>query len=440
MRDLAFVMGFLAMLPFAFGRPHIGALMWCWTAGLVPNSYVFGFATSIRFNLIVVLLTLLIWLLSKEPVRVPMHRTTILLIIFGIFGTISTAFAIGMEGGVWEHWGNFAKIIFFALVVSALFNNRTRIEALIYAVFLSVGFHGVEEGLKLILSGGGHHIFGPEISILTDNNHFALAILCILPLVFYLYRQAQQRVLRLALLGSAGILFFTVVGTFSRGGLIGLLAIAIWAFIHSARKGRYLAFAIPVAIALISFAPDRWTDRMDTISTANQDESFMGRVIAWKQSTLIAFDNPFLGGGFHAVQDFGVWTHYRQTRFHELDFIPTDEPDPLAPHAAHSIYFQVLGDMGFVGLLLFGLLGLSAWRNTVIVAKQVKGRTDLEWAGQLAQYAQYSLIAYFVSGAALSMAYFEFIYILFAVIAALRQLVERTIRETPTVPVPSNAR
>ncbi len=434
MRDIAFVAGILAMLPFAFGRPHIGALLSCWTAMLVPNTYVYGFATSIRFNLIVVLATLVIWVLSKEPMRIPMNRTHVLLIVFGIFGTISTAFAISTEGVAWGHWGNFSKIIFFALLVGALFNNRTRIEALLYALLLSVGFHGVEEGLKFILSGGEHHIFGPESSIITDNNHFALAIICLLPLVFFLYRQAQHPVLRLAILGSAGVLFFTVVGTFSRGGLIGLLAIAIWAFIHSTRKGRYLAFAIPVAIMLVSFAPDRWTNRMDTISTANQDESFMGRVIAWKQSTLIAFDNPILGGGFHAVQDFTVWTHYRLTRFHELDFIRTDEPDPLAPHAAHSIYFQVLGDMGFVGLALFGMLGFTAWRNTVIVARKAKGRSDLEWASQLAQYSQYSLIAYFVSGAALSMAYFEFMYILFAIIASLRQIVERETQEAKPAP------
>lgn len=431
MRDIAFIVGLLAMLPFAIGRPHIGALLCVWTAMLVPNTLVYGFATSIRFNLIVVLATLIIWVLSKEPVRLPMNRTIILLIIFGIFGTISAAFAIGPEGAAWRQWEHFYKIIFFAVIAGALFNTRLRIQALIYAIFLSVGFHGVIEGLKFVLSGGGHHIFGPEVSILSDNNHFALAILCTLPMVFFLYRQAKQPVLRLILLGSAGILFFTVVGTFSRGGLLGLLAIAIWAFIHSPRKGRYLAFAIPVAVVLIAFAPERWTNRMDTISTANQDDSFMGRVIAWKQSTLIALDNPILGGGFHAVQDFTIWTQYRLTRFHELDFIPTDTPDPLAPHAAHSIYFQVLGDMGFIGLALFGMLGLTAWRNTVIVVKKAKGRADLEWAGQLAQYAQYSLIAYFSTGAALSMAYFEFIYILFATMASLRQIIDRETAEPP---------
>lgn len=433
MRDVAFVVGMLAMLPFAFGRPHVAALIAVWAAMLVPNTYVYGFATTIPFNFIAVLVTLVIWVFSKERVRIPMNRTVITLLLFGALGSISALYAIGPEGAAPAEWVKFSKIIFFALVVSALFNSRARIEALMYAIFLSVGFHGVEEGLKFISSGGGHQVWGPENSMLYDNNHFALATLCTLPLLFFLYRQANHRLLRLALIGSACVLFFTVVGTFSRGGLLGLLAIATWSFIHSPRKGRFLAFAIPMAVILVSFAPERWSNRMDTIATAGQDDSFMVRVTAWKISTLIALDNPILGGGFHAVQDFTVWTKYRLTRFKELDFIPSDEPDPLAPHAAHSIYFQVLGDLGFVGLTVFAVLGLIAWRNTVVVAKKVKGNSDLEWAGQFAQYAQYSLIAYFVSGAALSMAYFEFMYILFVVIASLRQIVEREMPEPAPV-------
>ena len=98
MRDIAFVVGLLAMLPYAIGRPHVGALLWCWTAMLVPNTYVYGFATEIHFNLIVVLATLLIWILSKEPIRVPMNPTIVILLIFGFFGSISALFAIGPEG------------------------------------------------------------------------------------------------------------------------------------------------------------------------------------------------------------------------------------------------------------------------------------------------------------------------------------------------------
>ncbi len=424
MRDIVFILGFLSMLPFAIGRPHVGVLLWCWTALLVPNYYVFGFASPIPYNLIVAVLTLLVWLFSRESVRVPLNPTIFFLVLFVFFATISTIFAIGDQSVAWGEWEKLAKIILFAIVVNSIMNTRARIEALAYAIVLSLGFHGIVEGLKFLGSGGGHNIVGPTNSILGDNNQFALAMLCTLPLVFYLYWQANYRILRIGVIGSAAILCFTVVGTFSRGGLIGLIAVGGWAFLNSRRKVRYLALAIPLVIMLVSFAPARWFDRMDTIETADQDASFMGRVIAWKQSTLIALDHPVLGGGFHAVQDYSVWKLYSY-KFEDLNFIPTNKPDPYRAHAAHSIYFQVLGDLGFVGLALFSLLGLAAWRNTVVVMKKAKGRKDLEWAGQLAQYIQYSLIAYFVSGAALSMGYFELMYVLFAVLASLRQIVDQ---------------
>lgn len=428
MRDIAFLAGFLALLPYVVGRPHIGVLLWCWTALLVPNAYVYGFATDIPFNLIVALVTLLVWVLSKEPVRVPLNRTVITLIVLGLLATLSALFAIGDHQKSWVEWEKFAKIIVFAVVVSGLINSRTRFISLIYAVALSLGFHGVVEGLKFFASAGGHHIVGPGSSIIADNNHFALAMLCTLPLIYFLYQQTNYRLLRLALLGSLGVILLSVVGTFSRGGLVGLTAMAFWSFWHSRTKIRYLLLVVPMLALTLAFAPANWFERMDTISSADQDASFMGRVIAWKQSTLIALDNPVLGGGFHAVQNFSVWKTYSLTRFHDLNFIPTNEPDPGAAHAAHSIYFQVIGDLGIVGLGLFLLLGFFAWRDTVVVVKKTRNRADLAWAGQLAQAGQYTLLAYFVAGAALSMAYFEFMYILFALLATLRQIVVREVQ------------
>ena len=53
MRDIAFLAGFLALLPYVVGRPHIGVLLWCWTALLVPNAYVYGFARFAFSTLII---------------------------------------------------------------------------------------------------------------------------------------------------------------------------------------------------------------------------------------------------------------------------------------------------------------------------------------------------------------------------------------------------
>jgi probable O-glycosylation ligase (exosortase A-associated) len=164
---------------------------------------------------------------------------------------------------------------------------------------------------------------------------------------------------------------------------------------------------------------------MDTIKTADQDNSFMGRVIAWKQSTLLALDNPIFGGGFHAIQDIAIWHKYAQG-FRKLDFIPTDDPNPVHAFAAHSIYFQTLGDLGFVGLGIFIAILISSWRNAAAIIRASRDRPEWDWARDLAKNLQYSIFAYVIAGAALNMAYFDFMYMIFALLAALRRLVVRS--------------
>jgi probable O-glycosylation ligase (exosortase A-associated) len=434
MRDIALISGFVVMLLWAFKYPHIGALLWCWTALVVPNYYVYGFADPIPFNKIAAAVTLLAWLASSEPKKLSSNSTVVLLVIFGIWGTISALTSVSLSHMVMREWEKFIKILVFFLVIVGLIRSKDRIDALLYTIYFSLGFHGIVEGAKFLASRGSHHIAGPGTSIIGDNNHFALAMIALLPIVLYLYRQCEHRLLKLVLIGSSLLVAVSIMGTFSRGGLLGIAAVGGLAFLRSRKKMRYVIAVVPLIILAIAFAPEKWSSRMDTIKTADQDTSFMGRVIAWKQSTLIAMDNPVFGGGFHAVQDFAVWIDYARV-FDRLSFIPTSYPDPVAPHAAHSIYFQVLGDLGFAGLSLFLLILVSAWRNASAVVRATRDREEWHWARDLAISLQYSLVAYAVSGAALSMAYFDYMYMIFAVLVVLRGMVSApiSVKQSPVM-------
>src|SRR5690349_11182302 len=108
MRDIPLLIGLVAMLPMILIRPHVGVLAWCWTALLVPNYYVFGLATGIRFNLWIACATLISWLLSREAKRIPMNGTSVLLMLFLAWGTISSLFSIGPQDFVvWDEWDKF---------------------------------------------------------------------------------------------------------------------------------------------------------------------------------------------------------------------------------------------------------------------------------------------------------------------------------------------
>jgi putative inorganic carbon (HCO3(-)) transporter len=156
----------------------------------------------------------------------------------------------------------------------------------------------------------------------------------------------------------------------------------------------------------------------------------MGRVVAWKISLLIAMDHPLFGGGMHAVQNPMVWNTYRQD-LGSVDFVDTPPADEF-PHAAHSIYFEVLGDLGFIGLTLFlAILGTALW-NSRQIKRICRGHASLLWASDLARMIQISLIIFIITGAALSMAYFELLYILVIMLSRCRRTVRLALEaETP---------
>jgi O-antigen ligase len=95
----------------------------------------------------------------------------------------------------------------------------------------------------------------------------------------------------------------------------------------------------------------------------------------------------------------------------------------------HSIYFQTLGEQGFVGLGLFlGLLGscgLSLWR----MARLSRHVPSLNWAGPYAYMLGTSLLAYMVSGAFLPRAYFDFFYTLVATVIIMNLICQKELRD-----------
>jgi len=166
---------------------------------------------------------------------------------------------------------------------------------------------------------------------------------------------------------------------------------------------------ICVLLGLFFVMPVEWQDRMLGITHYQQDGSAMGRINAWWMAFNLAKDHPLVGGGFGTFRTamFAIYA-----------------PNPDDFHDAHSIYFEVLGEHGFIGLGLFVSLGALALRTGGKIIRQCRGIADLQWIANLASMLQASLIGYFVGGAFLGLAYFDFYYQLVALIVVLRVLVE----------------
>jgi probable O-glycosylation ligase (exosortase A-associated) len=159
---------------------------------------------------------------------------------------------------------------------------------------------------------------------------------------------------------------------------------------------------------------------MDTIGEAENDASFMDRVMAWKMSFILAAQNPFFGGGFKALENFGVWSALCMDYF-SYPFFTTGivVPEPTKMRASHSVYFQVMSDHGFAGLFIYLSFLVAAFIKARAVVKRARMVPATRWIAQLATMIQLCIFSFCLGGAALSFAYFELLFALCGIIVVL---------------------
>lgn len=398
MRDIFVTLVVLGSLPLILWRPFYGIIMWTWLGYMNPHRMAWGFSTSMPFAMMVALTTLVALLISKESKKIPWTRETVLLLFFLLWMALTTAFALYPQLAL-PQWDKVWKIQLMIFVTLMMLTSRERIHAIVWTVALSLGFYGIKGGIFTILTGGGFHVQGPPGTFIGGNNELGLALLMTIPLMRYLQVEEHRQWLKLGLTGAIVLTLVAVLGTQSRGALVGLVAmgsIFVW------KSPRRLTFILMTAVAVplvLGFMPESWWERMQTINDYEGDASAMGRIEAWKVATAIGTER-LLGGGFDAVVGTGM-------------------------RDVHSIYFEVLSEQGVPGLIMFlGLLGFT-WLSAGWIIRQAKRHQELKWAENLARMLQVSGVAYCASGAFLGMAYFDYIYLLIALVVATRVLVMR---------------
>jgi len=419
MRDLVI----LAVLPFLLyamcKRPFIGLGLWMWTALFFPNGWLYGIASSIRYNLLFAGITIAGYVVWKKKPKFKLTATGALILLFFAWTTASTVMGIGDPERAWDFWGRLLKTIMLFIFVLAIIEKKLHIDFFLWCCVLSVGFFADVEALKYLVSGGGHMIEGMAGHVLGDRNELSIAFLMTLPICLYLLHEYRERskLLWLALLGTITLMIIAVIGTQSRGGFLVLIALGAYFFVKSERKGLVAVLLLVAVLGMSQLVTQEWVDRIQTVNAADKDASFMGRVVAWKLSFILASHHPFFGGGFKALETFRVWSMLSQD-FGSLPWFYTGDatPDPDRVHAAHSVYFQLMGDHGFVGLGIYVSFLIGAFRKARRIAKTARQHAVPNWIPRLATTLQLTLFAFCLGGSALSFAYFE---MTFAVIGLL---------------------
>ncbi|MDJ0710576.1 MAG: putative O-glycosylation ligase, exosortase A system-associated [Woeseiaceae bacterium] len=419
MRDLLVSLLVFGALPWILMRPYVGVLVYTWLGLMNPHRLTYGFAFSFPFGTVVAIATIVSMLISGEKKRVPFTGTFWVWLLLIVWWNVTTVFALNPEDALQE-WDRAMKIQLMVFVTMLLMIGKDRIHAFVWVMAVSIGFFGVKGGLFAILTGGHYLVMGPAYSFIAENNTLALALIMVLPLMRYLMVSSDNKYVRTGLLGAIILTTFSIVSSHSRGAFLAGGMILLFLIFKSRHKVRFLLAAGVLVPIVLLFMPDAYFERMGTISSYDQDLSAMGRINAWWFAFNLASDYPITGGGFRAFQDHLFLTY---------------APNPQDTHDAHSIYFEILGEQGFVGLALFLLLGFMALRSCSWVISATKARVDMEWATDLAAMLQVSLVGYATGGAFLGLAYYDLYYNLVAVVIVLQHHVREKLAQEESRPV-----
>jgi probable O-glycosylation ligase (exosortase A-associated) len=428
-RDLVLFALIFGLLPLYIARPYVGVLVWSWFGYMNPHKLTWGVASDFHFAQIIAAGTLLGALLmiireGKSP-RIPCERETILLLLLWGMFTFTTFFALRPDLA-WYSWEQITKILLMTFLTIILVNNERRFRYLVLVIAISLGFWGFRGGIFAVLTGGNYRVWGPEDSFIEDNNALGLALNMVLPFLFYLAKIERNLYLRWLLHIFFFLTILAILFTYSRGALLGLVVVLGLLFFGLRLKQKVTVAIIAVVLVPITvvYLPDQWVDRMETIKTYKQDSSATGRIEAWRTSWRIALDKPLVGGGFNVLHDEEIYRYYNP----EIDqgregWVETN------PTGAHSAYFEVLGENGFVTFGLFMLLlvwSIGSTRALRTISRENGEQTFYYYSRML----EVSLFGYAVTALFLELASFDLFYHIVALVIVLKVLLREKLQLT----------
>lgn len=417
MRSFALLTLFLVYLPPVFFQPFCGILLWTWFSIMNPHRLVWGIGATLPYAFLIALATLTSWLISREPKLPP--RSAIIVGFIGLMVTTSVATFLALSPtAAFSKWELVIKTLIMSVLTLTLLTNKIRIHAFIWVLVLSIGYYGVKGGAFAIVTAGNYLVWGPEGSSIYDNNHLALALIMTVPLMYYLQLQSKYRWVRLGLVSVQALALIAAIASYSRGAFLAMLVMGCIIWWRSPKKGG-LTLAIVAIVASVAFmVPEKWSDRMSTISTYEEDSSAMGRIEIWKAGLAIVAKNPFFGGGYRATYSQPVVDQYA--------------PGQIA-RAVHNSHLEVLIENGIFAFFFHLLLICATWFYGARIRQITYRRLDMVWARNLASMLQTSLAGYVVGATFLSFGYYDGWYSIAIAMGALHVVVMRQIANETSV-------
>ncbi|HEX6006224.1 MAG TPA: putative O-glycosylation ligase, exosortase A system-associated [Burkholderiales bacterium] len=412
MRDYLLTFVVFSLVPLCLLRPWLGFLTWYWLGLMNPHRLTWNFAYSMPFAAWIGGATLVGMAFARDRKPILWTRETVLMILLFAYFTFTTLFAWAPDHA-WPELEKVGKIFLMTILMTSMIYGRDRITAMLYTIAFSIGFYGLKGLIFVVSTGGGGQVKGPEGSFIDGNTFIGLALNMVMPLVLVLAREEKRRWLKLLLYTIFASSIVSVIFTTSRGAYLGLGAIIPLMFLRARSKWLGLMLLVPALVGA-QFLPDRIFHRAELIENYQQESSANQRLQSWTVAWNVALDYPITGAGFEFeyTPDTERWLSYGNRKYDWAIKTST---------AAHSIYFQILGQHGFIAFGMFVTLLFGSLLRLQRIRKAAAASGDRAWIAPYATALQIALVGYMVSGAFLSSAYFDLAWLFYALTAVFHR-------------------
>ena len=419
MLDLALFLFVMAMFALGFRRPFVWVLAYLYIDILAPQKIGWSITSALPISLIAFCAAFAGWLLtdSKAGARLAFRQVLLAILLIYCFWTTQTAdFPLMAQ----EKWDWVWKALVFAIFLPLTLTTRLRLEGAALIMVLTVGAIIISAGMKTATGGGGYaslYFFVNDNSGMYESSTLATVSIAIIPLIVWFTRHGTvfPPDWRVRLFGYALIFacLLIPVGTEARTGLVCIAVLAVLALRYVKRRLTFIAAGAALALMALPFLPQSYYERMATIGAHDQNQSASTRVAVWRWTIDYAKENPF-GGGFDAYRG-NTFTYklpvvVQQGNTTAVEYKEVEDK----ARAYHSAIFEMLGEQGWPGLILWlWLHALGLWQMERLRRRwRDRGGEGEQWQAPLASALQIAQAIYLVGSLFQGIAYQPFVLML----------------------------
>ena len=432
MRDL-FLIGFLVgIVLIGFRRPFLFLCAYIYVDIVSPQRLSYYLLSSVPVSLIVFTASFVGWAMNDDKSLSKPTPRQIMLILLLLLCAYTTMVADHPEAAL-EKWDWVWKALVFAIFMPVTLYTRVRIEGILLFMLLSMSSIAVVGGAKTLAGGGGYgtlNLMVANNSGMYESSTISTFAICSIPLILYMAKYstivAPSIFTRLYWYALAFACLLIPIGTQTRTGLLCIVLVAVLELRAAKRRMLYLALMAAITLGGIPFLPKSYTQRMDTIGGYQADSSASTRLAVWKWTIEYAKTHP-LGGGFASYigNKLEIDMSYRTADGTTVKVVGYD-----FGRSFHNAYFEMLGEQGYPGLVLFLLIHLiGIFRMEVIRRTYRKHEGEHEWVAPLASALQHGHLVFMLGCSFVGIAFQPYIYFLIAVEIGFDRYVQTHIKK-----------